>query len=247
MKRTGIFAIVLAMVLAFSATDSLDTLNTLEAKGSSFKSSPSRSYSSKPSRSYSSKPSKSYSSKPKATAGSTKSKYTTKPLNKSSVTNSAKPTTKTVSKQQAARQNTVNKEKYATAQKSGKVFKTKEAASKDFATKSAGKYESKYTSKPSTRPDHIPSSTSVGGNTYNVSYNQSHGGYGYTNALGAYIMYDMMSDSIMRNRMMMSSGYHISGPPIAVMHTPVQSGFGFMLSIFGGIALIVVIFIMMKV
>lgn len=102
------------------------------------------------------------------------------------------------------------------------------------------KYTSKYATKPATRPSHVPATTSVGGKQVNITYNQAGGGYGYMNALGTFMMYDMMSDALMRDRMMTSNGYLYQGHP----NTVVRGGFGLvglLLSIIGGVVIIAII------
>jgi hypothetical protein len=98
------------------------------------------------------------------------------------------------------------------AKKNGTSFKSKTAAQDAFKTKYASTYTSKYTAKPATRPAHIPQTTSVGGTNYNVSYNQSYGGYGYMGPSGSWIMYDMMTDMAMMNMMMSQNNYVVHNP-----------------------------------
>ena len=101
-----------------------------------------------------------------------------------------------------------------TAKKNGTSFKSKTAAQDAFKTKYASTYTSKYTAKPATRPAHIPQTTSVGGVSHPLSYNQSYGGYGYMGPSGSWMMYDMMTDMAMMNMMMSRNNY--------VVHNPVQ-------------------------
>lgn len=120
-----------------------------------------------------------------------------------------------------------DKAAFAKAKKSGTAFKSRKAAAADFKTKNAGKYPSKYTSKPATRPSHIPQSASVGGNTYNISYNAGYGGYGYMGAGGSWMVYSAMADAVMMNTLMTRRGY-VYGPryyqPVAMVPAP----YGFM-------------------
>jgi hypothetical protein len=106
-----------------------------------------------------------------------------------------------------------------TAKKNGTSFKSKSAATAAFKTKQAGKYPSKYATKPATRPSHIPQSTMVGGRSVNISYNN--GGYGYTNGMGTWMAYSMMSDAIMMNTMMNRSNYIVHNPVAQSYRTPV--------------------------
>ena len=160
------------------------------SSGSSFRSSSSKSYS-KPSSSskYSS------SSKPKSTTSSSKYSSSSKPK----TVTKPKPMTFKSPKEKAA---------YEKAKKSGTAFSSKADAQKAFKEKHADKYKSTYATKPATRPDHIPQTTTgPNGNTYNITYNQNQGGYGYTNSLGAFIMYDAMSDAVMMSALMSRNNY----------------------------------------
>lgn len=107
---------------------------------------------------------------------------------------------------------------YEKAKASGKAFKDRKGAMNKFSSDPANqkKYTSKYASKPATRPGHIPQTYSSGGNTYNISYNQAHGGYGHMDAVGTFILYNSMADMAMRpyyDRQMAMAGYHV-GPPV---------------------------------
>lgn len=116
---------------------------------------------------------------------------------------------------------------------SGTAYKNKDAAMSDFKTKYADKYPSKFTTEPTVRPDYIPRTYSTGGNTYNVVYNAGFGGYGYYNALGAWIAYDVMTDAIMMGSLMHRHSYYYPSHSTTyvdggttVVHTT-NSGIGF--------------------
>lgn len=111
----------------------------------------------------------------------------------------------------------VQNKAYAAAKTKGLAFSNKADAQADFKAKHAQTYTSKYATEPKTRPEHIPATTNVGGTTYNINYNSQYGGYGYTNALGAWIAYDMMSDAIMMNSMMSRHGYYVGSPTTTVV------------------------------
>lgn len=163
---------------------------------------------------------------------SSRSSSSTKSSSRSSTTGSRSSATKKTADQKA----------YESAKKSGKAFDSRSAAVADFKSKNASKYTSKYETKPATRPSHIPETTKVDGKTVNITYNQSAGGYGYTNALGTFIMYDMMSDTVMMNAMMSQQGYHIGGPP--VVHS--GSSLGWVVLIVVGVFVIIVCIVMVK-
>lgn len=79
-------------------------------------------------------------------------------------------------------------------------------------TKPGGKYTSQYKTEPAKRPSHIPETYSKDGKTYNVTYNQNQGGYGYWSGggpgLGTFMMYDMMSDMAMISMLSASHSTH---------------------------------------
>lgn len=186
---------ILALTMLFGGT-----LLTSNVGAKSYSS---KSYSS-PSKSYS-PPSKSYSPKPKSSA--LQPNTSSKPKTPGSATQSS-----------AKQKSTVQQKRYEAASKSGKAFKTRDAAVKDFKTKNADKFPSKYTTKPETRPAHIPEKTKdASGQSRDVVYDNSHGGYGYYSGggpgLGTFIMYDMMSDAIMMNTMMSRQNYYIGDSP----------------------------------
>jgi len=102
----------------------------------------------------------------------------------------------------------------------------------DFQQKYAPKYTSTFSSEPTTRPSYIPQTTVVGGTTYNIYYDQSHGGYGYWNG-GAWTAYSVVRDAVMLDALMhqhnyyygpsYSYGYGAPSYPVYVHHT---SSFG---------------------
>jgi len=144
--------------------------------------------------------------------GSSTNKSTSKPK-----------TTTTLSKTQSvtSSKTKVDSSKKTSAQsKSAPKYSSKKDAQAAFKKENATKYTSTYTSKPTTRPTHIPQSTSVGGRDYNVTYNVNHGGYGYTNSLGAWVVYDAMSDAIMMNHLMSRNAAYAYGAP--VHHQPTR-------------------------
>lgn len=148
---------------------------------------------------------------------------------------------KTGSLKSSSAKPTVDSATYSRAKANGTVFTSKEAAASAFKSKNASKFPSKFASEPKSRPDYIPQSTTSGGKTYNITYNSGYGGYGYTNSLGAFIMYDAMSDAMMMNSLMTRNNY-VYGP------APGMSGFGvFILTVFIFIVILGVIILIMKV
>jgi hypothetical protein len=145
-------------------------------------------------------------------SGSNSAKYSGSSTSKSSGSSwFSKPQTST------RPQSTVERSKYEAASKSGTVFKTRESAISDFKTKKANTYTSKYTAEPTTRPSHIPQTYKSNGTSYNVTYNQSVGGYGYWNGggpgLGTFMLYDALSDAVMLNTLMDRDNYYVGNAP----------------------------------
>jgi len=100
-----------------------------------------------------------------------------------------------------------DKKRISSAKSSGTYFKNRKEATSSFKKKHANTYKSRYATKPTTRPAHIPQTTSVGGRSYNVTYNASYGGYGYMGPSGSWIMYDAMADAAMLAILMNRRGY----------------------------------------
>ncbi len=173
-----------------------------------------------------------------------------KPKTSSTRSKSTKPTTsKRATK--APKRTATQQKSFEASKKNGTSKMTKTQSIDKFKSDPAmkSKYTSKYASKPATRPSHVPQTTQVGGKTVNITYNQAGGGYGYMNALGMFMMYDMMSDAIMRNRMMTHNGYLYAGHPAVagttVIHTR-SSGTILIWVLFGIIALVVIVAIVLK-
>lgn len=95
----------------------------------------------------------------------------------------------------------------------GNTFSSRSDAVKDFSQKYGNNYKSTFPKEPGTRPDYIPRTTSVGGNTYNVYYNQGYGGYGYMMG-NQWMAYNVMSDAVMMGALMNrhNYSYYDNGP-----------------------------------
>jgi len=168
-----------------------------------------------------------------------------KPSSPSKSSSWSKPNT---SKPQTSSRPTSNVDtaKYKAAVQSGKTFETRDSAIKDFKTSKASTYTSKYSSEPAKRPEHIPTDyKDSSGKSYNITYNQAGGGYGYWNGggpgLGTFMLYDMMSDQLMMNRMMEKNNYYIGAPP----SSGTSSGFIWVMLIITlviGVGIVVVIY-----
>ena len=104
---------------------------------------------------------------------------------------------------------------YNKAKQNGLAFSTKTDAINHFKTQNSSKYTTKFAAEPKEKPSYIPNATTVGGKTVNITYNQSHGGYGYMHPVtGAWMMYDVMSDMVMMNALMSNHGYHVGPAPV---------------------------------
>ena len=178
--------------------------------------------------------------KPSFKPSATKPSTATKPTAVTTTSTTTGPTTKPTSKSNVVTQkykSQTDKAAYEKAVKSGTAFKTRDEAVSSFKTQHGSKYTSKYTSEPATRPSHIPQTTEVGGRSYNVTYNQGMGGYGYMNSLGTWMMFDAMTDMVVMTSLMNNHGYYHGSPyqaaPQVVGPVQQQSNVGF--TIFIGI------------
>lgn len=208
-KRRSVWALAIAMFAMFSVGD-------VYAQRS--RSSGSRPRTSTPSRSRSS----SSSSKSKSSSSSTKSK---------SSWGSSKSSTASASKGSSA-----DKALYEKAKRNGTTFQSRSDATNAFKAKYAKQYSNKFDKEPAARPDYIPKTYSSGGQTYNVTYNQQYGGYGYMGPSGAWIMYDAMADAAMMSVLMRNNGYYYGAPPAYG-----TGGGTIALVVVGGIVIVVII------
>ena len=124
----------------------------------------------------------------------------------------------------------VDQKVYDKAKASGTAYSSKSEAVSAFKSKYSNQYTSRYASKPATRPNHIPSTTSVGGKTYNIIYDQRRGGYGYMGPGGSWRMYDAMADAAMLSILMPRHYYYYDQP---YMRTHYDRGFSTLL--WGGV------------
>lgn len=175
------------------------------------------------------------------------------PVRKSFPVRKSSPLKKTVKKKTSAKRVATTSKRTETQQKSfeaakknGTAFKSKSEATSAFKSKNATKYTSKYATKPSTRPSHVPQTTMVNGTSCTINYNSMHGGYGYTNSFGAFIIYNAMADAIMVNTLMSRNNYYYDNrsTPVAVAITPAReftTGIIFGLIIIVGLGIIIVV------
>lgn len=204
-------------------------------RSSSSSSSPSKSWGS--SSSSSSTPSKSWGSSSKSTTSSTPSKS-------SFWGGSSKTTTPTYTKTNGTK---VDDASYKKAVQSGTVYKSKDDAIKAFKDKNQTKYTNNFDSEPASRPSYIPASTSVGGTSYNVSYNPQYHGYGYYGPSGAWMAYDTLRDVAMLSMLMDHDNYIVTSPGASVVtHHSGIGVFGWFVIIFIVLGLGVIIFAFAK-
>jgi hypothetical protein len=114
----------------------------------------------------------------------------------------------------SARSNTsgVSQSRYNTARANGTTYQNRSQATSAFRTRNSSQYPSKFSSQPTARPSHIPQSTRVNGQNYNVSYNRGLGGYGYSVG-GRWILYSAMADVAMMSVLMNNRGYYYGARP----------------------------------
>jgi uncharacterized Zn-finger protein len=188
------------LIVALSSTGAMGKSSGFSSSSSGSSSSSSRSFSS------------SSSSKPSSFTSNSKSYTAPKATSSGSSSGSSKPYT--ASPQTSGRvTSNVDTARYKAASQSGTAFKTRESAVADFKAKKASSYTSRYNSEPASRPTHIPSTYREGGTNRTIIYNQSSGGYGFYNSLGAFMIYDAMSDSQNLNKLMSQNNYYVGQPP----------------------------------
>lgn len=208
-----------------------------QRRGGSRRSAPSRR--SSPSRAQKAQPKARAQARPKAKAQPKRGGKTGKASNKGSFGSSKKKASPKKKKATKADQKAYDK-----AKANGTTFKTRKAASADFKKNNAAKYASTYASQPSSRPGHIPQTYASGGSTYNISYNQGYGGYGYMGLSGSWIMYNAMADVAMTGyyrRQMASAGYYYGPRPVVGM-----GGGMIILMVFVGVGVIGAVGVMLK-
>lgn len=220
------FPCIASMILFFGLINPIEAKST-GSSSSGFSGSRSSSSSSfKPSSSSSFKPSSSSTSSSNVRTGSSGPSTSNKSWSSSSSTTKAStpiPTKVNGSK--------VDASVYQAAVKSGTVYKSKDDAIAAFKQKNAATYTNKFDTEPTSRPSYIPSSTRVGGNTYNVSYNSQYHGYGYYGPSGVWTAYDTFRDTMMLAALMDRDNYVVTSPnPVVVQHS---SGMGFFKWILG--------------
>lgn len=132
---------------------------------------------------------------------------------------------------------TVDQAAYKKAVQSGNVYKTKDEALSSYKEKNAAKFKNTFDSEPSSRPTYIPSSTNVGGTSYNVSYNPQFHGYGYYGPSGSWMMYDTIRDVAMLSMLMDRDNVVVAAPPTTVVST----GHSFFFYLFTTAVIIIVI------
>lgn len=100
------------------------------------------------------------------------------------------------------------------ARTQGTLFQSRGDAIRAFERDNANKFPSSFPREPSARPDYIPSTTTVDGRDYDVTYDPRHGGYGYTRD-GAWVAYSALRDASVLSMLMRRGGYLYPGVGMA--------------------------------
>jgi hypothetical protein len=97
----------------------------------------------------------------------------------------------------------------------GTAFSTRNEALKAFKRQNQGKFQTRFSSRPTSRPAYIPRTiTGPNGSKHSVEYRPGLGGYGYYNpSLGRWVLYSVLGDALMTNRLMRNQGYYYGGVP----------------------------------
>lgn len=107
---------------------------------------------------------------------------------------------------------------YERAKQSGNVYQTRDEAAGAFKRQYGQQYKTTFDSEPPARPNYIPPTyTSSSGQTSTVTYDSSKKGYGHWSGggpgLGDFIIYDILTDAAMSDRVMKQKGYYYGSPP----------------------------------
>lgn len=143
------------------------------------------------------------------------------------------------------KQNAADRRLHEKAKANGTHYKDRKRAVSAFKKNKSqeirSKHPVKFDQEPTTRPSYIPQTTRHNGEVYNITYNQQHGGFGFTDALGMFILYDIMTNDRFVDQQMRQYGYAYGTPPPAPMSglTIVLIFFGVLLFGCGLVALII--------
>jgi len=154
-----------------------------------------------------------------------------------------------MTKQEAAKKTAAEKALHDKAKQNGTHFKSRSEATTSFKQKHQAdidkSYPTKFDNKPTTRPDYIPQTTSVGGTTYNVTYNQQYGGYGYMGPSG-WSVFDVMTVALVADAMMTRHNYAYGEPRVYQETTGVGTSVIVFTIISGFILGIIIIYVVCK-
>jgi hypothetical protein len=133
------------------------------------------------------------------------------------------------------------------AKQSGTSYQSRGDAEKSFQEKHAIQYASKYAAEPPKRPEHVPQTTTVGGNAYNITYDRGRGGYGYY-AGSEWYFYDAMRDAAMLSILMDRNNYYYPRPAYAPVEYVGVDGSGavVLLVVLGGVILVIIVAVAVK-
>src|SRR5690606_29338018 len=102
--------------------------------------------------------------------------------------------------------NSVDQAALNRARTQGTVFGSRADAERAFERDYAQRFPSTYSREPATRPSHIPQTTTVDGQSYPVTYDRQHGGYGYMRN-GTWVAYNAFRDMAILSMLMGQHGY----------------------------------------
>ena len=133
---------------------------------------------------------------------------------------------------------------YDRAKQSGTVFKSRDEAAASFKKQYAEEFKTTFTKEPPVRPTYIPQTYSdTSGHSTTVIYNPKYGGYGYWSGggpdLGTWMMYDILSDAAMSQRVYAQKGYYVGEAPASV-------SLGIFICIFVAVVVVVAVFILLS-
>jgi hypothetical protein len=97
------------------------------------------------------------------------------------------------------------------ARTQGTVFSSRADAERAFERDYAQRFPTKYSREPEVRPSHIPQTTAVDGQSYQVNYDPRRGEYGYMRN-GTWVAYNTFRDATILSMLMGQHGYVYGAP-----------------------------------
>lgn len=81
------------------------------------------------------------------------------------------------------------------AKMNGTTYKSRDEAISAYKTQNASRLTTSFKDEPKIRPAYVPQKTYVGGRETVIVFDRSHGGYGYYDAMGRWMLYDAIHDA----------------------------------------------------